>query len=156
MLLHVVMTGVLRRASGLWAGALKTHPNPSAFTSLREAIVERRRTGNILEKGSTGSRPGRGGGSWGELPWASVLGWDPHWSEQLEWNVPGIKRLPLLHISPYGVPRGKHWGEKGDCSGMPDMAMLWTSKGPHCPGALSWQPLLPDCSYSILTVSLED
>lgn len=104
--------------------------------------MERRRTGNILEKGSTGSRPGRGGGSWGELPWASVLGWDPHWSEQLEWNVPGIKRLPLLHISPYGVPRGRHWGEKGDCSGMPDMAMLWTSKGPHCPGALSWQPLL--------------
>ena len=37
--------------------------------------MERRRTGNILEKGSTGSRPGRGGGSWGELPWASVLGW---------------------------------------------------------------------------------
>ena len=65
--------------------------------------MERRRKGNILEKGSTGSRPGRGGGSWGELPWASVLGWDPHWSEQLEWNVPGIKRLPLLHISPYGV-----------------------------------------------------
>ena len=105
--------------------------------------MERRCRGNILESGSTRSRPGRGGGSWGELPWASVLGWDPHWSEQLEWNVPGIKSLPPPPPLPLWSSSGTVMGGRRETvPGMPDMAMLWRSKGPHCLGALSWQLLL--------------
>ena len=116
--------------------------------------MERRRKGNILEKGSTGSRPGRGGGSWGELPWASVLGWDPHWSEQLEWNVPGTKCLPLLHFSPYGVPREGTGGRRGTVLG----CLIWRCSGEakaHTAwGALSWKPLLGQVGWLLAFTDL--
>lgn len=108
---------IISRALTVSPIATQPHPNPSTSTSFRGAIVERRCRGNILESGSTRSYPGRGGGSWGELPRASVLGWDPHWSEQLEWNVPGIKSLPPPPPLPLWSSSGTVMGgEKGDCS----------------------------------------
>lgn len=42
------------------------------------------------------------------FPWIFVLGWDPHKSEPLEWNVPGMKSpplpTPLLPELPRAVP----------------------------------------------------
>ena len=59
--------------------------------------MEGRCWGCVREVGPADPHPGRGGGSWDKqrFSWAFVLGRDPHWSEQLEWNVPGMKSLLL-------------------------------------------------------------
>lgn len=80
--------------------------------------MEGRCWGCVREVGPADPHPGRGGGSWDKqrFSWAFVLGRDPHWSEQLEWNVPGMKSLLLPPPLPLWNSPGPWWGERGYCS----------------------------------------
>lgn len=49
----------------------------------------------------------------------------------------GRKAFPASTSPLMEFPRTNSGGRRGIVPGIPDMAMLWRSKGPHCLGALS-------------------
>lgn len=97
-----------------------------------------------MEQGSTGSCSGRDGGSWGKqrFPWALSLAGIPTGLSSWNGMFLGRKACPSTTSPLMEFPRAHSGGRRGIVPGIPDMAMLWGSKGPHCLGALSWQPLL--------------